>query len=80
MIRAVLLSPSSPPPGPGRLFRQGDRRSELDGCASDGSRAGVVVVDSALPARPGGFSHPAGSTTRSTAIVALGRSEFGFGH
>jgi CheY-like chemotaxis protein len=48
---------------------------------SDADRLDVVVVDSALPGVAGlvaAMRHD--PTTRTTAIVALGRSEFGFDH
>ena len=88
MIRAVLLSPSSLASELGGtvLFRQNVERipaasADEVRALADGGRADVVVVDSALP---GAAAMVAAirqdPTTRSTAIVALGRSEFGFDH
>jgi CheY-like chemotaxis protein len=68
------------------LFRQNVERvaaSSLEEVRnlSDGGRADVVVVDSALPGAAGLVSAiRQDPTTRATAIVALGRSEFGFDH
>ena len=88
MIRAVVLSPSSLASELGGtvLFRQNVERiaaaslEEVRGLV-DGGRADVIVVDSALPraaALVSGLRQD--PTTRAIAIVALGRSEFGFDH
>ena len=88
MIRAVLLSPLdlSSELGDTVLFRRNverllaSRAEDVQRLASSG-RIDIVVVDSALPGAAGVVGvlrqDPA---TRATAIVALGRSEFGFGH
>jgi CheY-like chemotaxis protein len=88
VIRAVLLSPSSlvSELGGTVLFRQNVDRvaaSTIEEVRSlaDGGLADVVVVDSALPNAAGLVSAiRQDPTTRATAIVALGRSEFGFDH
>jgi CheY-like chemotaxis protein len=88
VIRAVLLSPSSLQSELGGtvLFRQNVERlpastiEEVRNLA-DGGHADVVVVDSALPGAAGLVQAlRQDPTTRSIAIVALGRSEFGFDH
>jgi CheY-like chemotaxis protein len=88
VIRAVLLSPLdlSSELGDTVLFRRNverllaSRAEDVQRLASSG-RIDIVVVDSALPGAAGVVGvlrqDPA---TRATAIVALGRSEFGFGH
>jgi CheY-like chemotaxis protein len=88
VIRAVLLAPAnlSSELGGTVLFRSNVERIPAKGVEevrqlADGGRLDVVVVDSALP---GAASLVAAlrqdPITRATAIVALGRSEFGFDH
>jgi CheY-like chemotaxis protein len=88
VIRAVLLAPAnlSSELGGTVLFRSNVERISAKGVEevrqlADGGRLDVVVVDSALP---GAASLVAAlrqdPITRATAIVALGRSEFGFDH
>jgi len=88
VIRAVVLAPKSLASDLGGtvLFRQNVERLEASGIddvrgIADGGHVDVVVVDSALP----GASALVAAlrqdpTTRATAIVVLGRSEFGFDH
>jgi len=88
VIRAVLLAPKdlAPELGGTVLFRRNVERLPADGAAgvrrlADEGHLDVVVIDSALP----GASAVVAAlrldpTTRATAIVALGRSEFGFDH
>jgi CheY-like chemotaxis protein len=88
VIRAVLLAPASLASELGGtvLFRKNVERIPAAGAEevrqlADGGRLDVVVVDSALP---GAAALVAAlrqdPITRATAIVALGRSEFGFDH
>ena len=88
MIRAVLLAPRdlAPELGGTVLFRQNVERLAASGSEevcrlADAGHLDVVVIDSALP---GAASLVAAlrqdPATRATAIVALGRSEFGFDH
>ncbi len=88
MIRAVLLAPKnlSSELGGTVLFRNNVERIPAAGAEevrqlADGGRLDVVVVDSALP---GAAALVAAlrqdPITRAIAIVALGRSEFGFDH
>jgi CheY-like chemotaxis protein len=88
VIRAVLLAPASLSSELGGtvLFRKNVERIPASGAEevrqlADGGRLDVVVVDSALP---GAAALVAAlrqdPITRATAIVALGRSEFGFDH
>lgn len=88
MIRAVLLAPASLASELGGtvLFRNNVERILVKGVEevrrlAEGGRLDVVVVDSALP---GAASLVAAlrqdPITRATAIVALGRSDFGFDH
>ena len=88
MIRAVVVAASDLAPDLGGtvLFRRNvelvraSRVEEIQRVADEG-RLDVVVVDSAMPGASALVAalrqDPA---TRSVAIVALGRSEFGFGH
>ncbi|HXK11246.1 MAG TPA: PilZ domain-containing protein [Vicinamibacteria bacterium] len=88
MIRAVLVAASDlgPELRGTALYRQNverlpaSRREDVQRFA-DAGRLDLVVVDSALPGAAGLVAalrqDPA---TRGTAIVALGRSDFGFGH
>jgi CheY-like chemotaxis protein len=88
LIHAVMLSPSSLQSELGGtvLFRQNVERlpaASLDEvrALADGGKADVVVIDTALPGATGLVSAlRQDPTTRSIAIVALGRSEFGFEH
>jgi CheY-like chemotaxis protein len=88
VIRAVLLSPVDLEAelGGTALFRRNVERLRASRAEdvqrlADARRLDVVVVDSALPGAAGVVGalrqDPA---TRATAIVALGRSEFGFSH
>ena len=88
MIRAALAAPSDlgPELGSTALFRSNVERIAVSGLEdvrrlADEGRLDIVVVDSALPGATalvtGVRQDPA---TRSTAIVALGRREFGFEH
>ena len=88
MIRAVLVSTSDllPELGDTILFRhnverqQASRPEEVRRIADEG-RLDVVVVDSALPAAAEVVAAVRQDpVTRATAIVVLGRSEFGFRH
>lgn len=88
MIRAVFVSPSDlgPELQGTALFRQNverlraSRPEEVQRIA-DAGRLDLVVVDSALPGAAGLVTAlRQDPVTRATAIVALGRSEFGFGH
>jgi len=88
VIRAVVVAASDLAPDLGGtvLFRRNvelvraSRVEEIQRVADEG-RLDVVVVDSAMPGASALVAalrqDPA---TRSVAIVALGRSEFGFGH
>lgn len=88
MIRAVVLSAADLAPDLGGtvLFRRNVERVQASGFEdarrlADESRPDVVVVDSALPGAAGlvaGLRQD--PLTRGTAIVVLGRSEFGFDH
>ena len=90
MIRAVRRArpPTSPPswaaPCSSATTWSALRASGAEEVAGrgDAGRLDVVVVDSALPGAAGdrGRRSAQDPTTRSTAIVALGRSEFGFDH
>jgi len=88
MIRAVVLSPSSLASELGGtvLFRHNVERvaaASLDDVRlqADAGRVDVVVIDAALPGAAALVSAlRQDPLTRSTAIVALGRSEFGFDH
>lgn len=88
MIRAALAAPADLAPDLGGtvLFRSNVERTLVSGVEdvrrlADAGRLDVVVVDSALPGAAGLVAalrqDPA---TRPIAIVALGRSEFGFSH
>lgn len=88
MIRAALISPADlgAELGGTVLYRKNVERLPASGPEevrrlADQGRLDVVVVDSALPGAPalvaGLRQDP---TTRAVAIVALGRSEFGFSH
>ena len=88
MIRAVIVSASDLAAELGQtvLFRgnverlQASRTEDVLRLA-DAGRLAVVVVDSALPGAAGVVGAlRQDPLTRNTAIVALGRSEFGFGH
>ena len=88
MIRAVLLSPLdlTSELGDTVLFRRNverlpaSRAEDVQRLAASG-RIDVIVVDSALPGAAGVVAVlRQDAATRATAIVALGRSEFGFGH
>jgi CheY-like chemotaxis protein len=88
MIRAALLAPGdlAAELGGTVLFRRNVERLPADGAdgvrqLADEGHLDVVVIDSALP----GASAVVAAlrqdpSTRATAIVALGRSEFGFEH
>jgi CheY-like chemotaxis protein len=88
VIRAALLAPQdlAPELGGTVLFRRNVERLPVSGLdelrrLADEGRLDVVVVDSALPGAPAivaALRHD--PITRATAIVALGRSEFGFDH
>ena len=88
MIRAVLLSPSSlvSELGGTVLFRNNVERvaaATVDDVLlqADAGRVDVVVIDAALPGAAALVSAlRQDALTRTTAIVALGRSEFGFDH
>ncbi len=88
MIRAVLVAPRDLEPELGGtvLFRRNVERLPADDAEgvrrlADAGRVDVVVIDSALPGAPAVVAAlRQDPTTRATAIVALGRSEFGFDH
>jgi CheY-like chemotaxis protein len=88
VIRAVVVSASdlSAELGGTVLFRQNVERLRASGLedvrrAAEGGRLDVVVVDSAMPrAATIVAALRQDPATRPTAIVALGRSEFGFDH
>jgi len=88
MIRAVVLSPSSLASELGGtvLFRRNVERvaaASVDDVRlqADAGRIDVVVIDAALPGAAAVVSAlRQDALTRTTAIVALGRSEFGFDH
>jgi CheY-like chemotaxis protein len=88
MIRAVVLSPSSLASELGGtvLFRRNVERvaaASVDDVRlqADAGRIDVVVIDAALPGAAALVSAlRQDALTRTTAIVALGRSEFGFDH
>ena len=88
MIRAVLVAPTdlAPELGGTVLFRRNVERlpaDDADGVRrlADAGRVDVIVIDSALPGASAVVSAlRQDPTTRATAIVALGRSEFGFDH
>jgi CheY-like chemotaxis protein len=88
LIRAALLAPRdlAPELGGTVLFRRNVERLPVAGPEevrrlADAGRLDVVVVDSALPGAPAVVAAlRQDPITRATAIVALGRSEFGFGH
>jgi CheY-like chemotaxis protein len=88
VIRAVVVSASdlAPELGGTVLFRHNVERLRASGVedvrrAAALGRLDVVVVDSALPRGPAIVAAlRQDPSTRSTAIVALGRSEFGFDH
>jgi CheY-like chemotaxis protein len=88
VIRAVIVSVSDLAPELGHtvLFRHnverlGASRAEDVLRIADAGRVDLVVVDSALPGAAGVVGAlRQDPLTRTTAIVALGRSEFGFGH
>jgi CheY-like chemotaxis protein len=88
MIRAVLLAPGdlSPELGDTVLWRQNVERVpalNVDDVRLhvQSGRVDVVVVDSGLPGAPAAVAAlRQDPLTRATAIVALGRSEFGFDH
>jgi len=88
VIRAVLLAPGdlAPELGGTVLFRRNVERLPANGAEgvrrlADEGHLDVVVIDSALPGAPAVVAAlRQDPTTRATAIVALGRSEFGFEH
>jgi CheY-like chemotaxis protein len=88
VIRAVLVGPVdlSRELGETVLFRRNVERVRASGVEeirrmADDGKVDVVVVDSALPGAAGLVaSLRQNALTRATAIVALGRSEFGFDH
>ncbi len=88
MIRAALAAPSdlSRELGDTVLFRSNVERVLVSGAEeitrlADEGRLDIVVVDSALPGAAGLVAAlRQDPVTRSTAIVALGRWEFGFDH
>ena len=88
MIRAALVAASdlTPELGGTALFRQNVERVLVSGVdeirrLADEGRLDIVVVDSALPGAAGVVAAlRQDPITRPTAIVALGRSEFGFDH
>jgi CheY-like chemotaxis protein len=88
VIRAVLLAPRdlAPELGGTVLYRRNVERLAADGVdavhrLADEGHLDVVVIDSALPGAPAVVAAlRQDPTTRATAIVALGRSEFGFDH
>jgi hypothetical protein len=88
VIRAVLLSASdlTPELGGTVLFRRNVERLRASRTedvlrSADAGRLDLVVVDSALPGAAGVVGTlRQDPLTRATAIVVLGRSEFGFGH
>ena len=88
MIRAVVVSTSdlAPELGGTVLFRRNVERLSAAGAeevrrAADEGRLDVVVVDSAMPRAAAIVAAlRQDPITRPTAIVALGRSEFGFDH
>jgi CheY-like chemotaxis protein len=88
VIRAVLVAPGdlAPELGGTVLFRRNVERLPADGAEAvrrlaDAGRVDVVVIDSALPGAAAVVAAlRQDPTTRATAIVALGRSEFGFDH
>jgi CheY-like chemotaxis protein len=88
VIRAALVAPGSLASELGGtvLFRSNVERIPVAGvdeirALADAGRLDVVVVDSALPGAPALVaSLRQDPITRATAIVALGRSEFGFDH
>jgi CheY-like chemotaxis protein len=88
VIRAALASPSDLASELGRtvLFRSNVERAFVTGAdeirrLADEGRLDVVVVDSALPGAAGLVAAlRQDPITRATAIVALGRAEFGFDH
>ncbi len=88
MIRAALVAPSdlSADLGGTVLFRRNVERIPVRGLdevrrLADEGRLDVVVVDSALDGAAAIVSQlRQDATTRAVAIVALGRSEFGFDH
>jgi len=88
VIRAALVAASdlTPELGGTALFRQNVERVLVSGVdeirrLADEGRLDIVVVDSALPGAAGVVAAlRQDPITRPTAIVALGRSEFGFDH
>jgi CheY-like chemotaxis protein len=88
VIRAVVLAPGdlSPELGGTVLFRKNVERIAASGAEevrrlADEGHLDVVVVDSALPGAAALVAQlRQDPITRPTAIVALGRSEFGFDH
>ena len=88
MIHAAVLAPSDlrPELGGTVLFRQNVERILVSDAAevrrlADAGRLDIVVLDPALPkAAEIVAALRQDPVTRSTAIVALGRSEFGFDH
>ena len=88
VIRAVLLAASdlAPELGGTVLYRRNVERLPAAGAEAvrrlaDAGRLDVVVIDSALPGAAAVVAAlRQDPTTRATAIVALGRSEFGFDH
>jgi CheY-like chemotaxis protein len=88
VIRAVIVSASALVAELGHtvLFRRNVERLQASRTEdvlriADGGRVALVVVDSALPGAAAVVEAlRQDPLTRSTAIVALGRSEFGFGH
>jgi CheY-like chemotaxis protein len=88
VIRAALVAASdlTPELGGTALFRDSVERILVSGAdeirrLADEGRLDVVVVDSALPGAAGVVAAlRQDPITRPTAIVALGRSEFGFDH
>jgi CheY-like chemotaxis protein len=88
VIRAALVASSDLAPDLGQtvLYRRNVERLPAEGLEqvrqlADSGRLDVVVVDSALPGAASIVSAlRQDPTTRAVAIVALGRSEFGFDH
>jgi CheY-like chemotaxis protein len=88
VIRAVVVTVSdlSPELGGTVLFRSNVERVRAEGVmevrrAADDGRLDIVVIDSALPGAAGIVAAlRQDPITRPTAIVVLGRSEFGFDH
>ena len=88
MIRALVVAPSdlAAELGGTALFRTNVERLRADGAddvrrAADQGRVDIVVVDSAVPAAASVVAAlRQDPVTRPTAIVVLGRTDFGFDH